>query len=61
MTYATKEELTIQDREFIRIAMEALEGYLDATLPVLADEEILFVLKKSLRKAGRESDFMRNI
>lgn len=41
--------------------MEGLEGYLDAILPTLADEEILFVLKKSLRKAGRESDFMRNI
>ncbi len=61
MVYAQKEKLTLQDREFIRIAMEALEGYLDATLPVLADEEILFVLRKSLRKLGRESNFMKSL
>ncbi len=59
--FSEKEKLTLEDREYIRLAMEGLEGYLDAILPTLADEEILFVLKKSLRKAGRESDFMRNI
>ena len=58
---ADKTKLTREERDLVRLAQEALENTLESVVPVLADEELLFMLRKVLRSHGRENDFFRNL
>lgn len=58
---ADKIKLNREERDMIRLAQESFENTLESVVPLLADEEMLFTLRKVLRAQGRENDFFRNL